>query len=95
MNWRVALIALAAAAAVALLIWLLQGGEPGVEQVEVLEVEDMPTPTPTTTLTDGPFERAQRDRRAGAHARWGRSRSALAAAAGCFRWKTAQSYSGR
>ena len=46
MNWRVALIALAAAAAVALLIWLLQGGEPGVEQVEVLEVEDMPTPTP-------------------------------------------------
>jgi germination protein M len=46
MNWRVALIALAAVAAVALLIWLLQGGEPRVEQAEVLEVEDMPTPTP-------------------------------------------------
>lgn len=46
MNWRVALIALAAVAAVALLIWLLQGGEPKVEQAEVFEAEDMPTPTP-------------------------------------------------
>ncbi len=46
MNWRVALIALAAVAAVALLIWLLQGGDPRVEQAEVFEVEEMPTPTP-------------------------------------------------
>jgi germination protein M len=46
MNWRVALIALAAVAAVALLIWLLQGGKPTIEQAELLEVEELPTPTP-------------------------------------------------
>jgi germination protein M len=46
MNWRVALIALAAVAAVALLVWLLQGGKPVVEQVEIFEVEALPTPTP-------------------------------------------------
>jgi len=46
MNWRVALIALAAVAAVALLIWLLQGGEPHIEQEEIFEAEDIPTPTP-------------------------------------------------
>jgi germination protein M len=46
MNWRVALIALAAAAAVALLAWLLQGGKPQIEQAEILEVEELPTPTP-------------------------------------------------
>jgi germination protein M len=46
MNWRVALIALAAVAAVALLVWLLQGGRPAVEQVEVFEAESLPTPTP-------------------------------------------------
>ena len=46
MNWRVALIALAAVAAVALLAWLLQGGKPQVEQVEVLDVVELPTPTP-------------------------------------------------
>jgi cyanate permease len=43
MNWRVALIALAAAAAVALLAWLLQGGKPQIEQAEILEVEELPT----------------------------------------------------
>jgi hypothetical protein len=46
MNWRVALIALAAVAAIALLAWLLQGGKPQVEQVEVLDVVELPTPTP-------------------------------------------------
>jgi germination protein M len=46
MNWRVALIALAAVAAVALLVWLLQGGKPTLEQAEVFEVEELPTPTP-------------------------------------------------
>ncbi|MCW8984445.1 MAG: GerMN domain-containing protein [Thermoanaerobaculales bacterium] len=46
MNWRVALIALAAVAAVALLAWLLQGGKPQVERVEVLDVVELPTPTP-------------------------------------------------
>lgn len=46
MNWRVILIALAAVAAVALLAWLLQGGKPQVEQVEFLEVIELPTPTP-------------------------------------------------
>lgn len=46
MNWRVALILVAAVAAVALLVWLLQGGTPQIEQVEIVEVEDMPTPTP-------------------------------------------------
>jgi germination protein M len=46
MNWRVALIAVAAVAAVALLVWLLQGGTPQVEQPEILEVADVPTPTP-------------------------------------------------
>ena len=46
MNWRVALIALAAVAAIALLVWLLQGGKPQVEHVEVLAVVELPTPTP-------------------------------------------------
>ena len=46
MNWRVALIALAAVGGVALLIWLLQGERPRVDQPEVLEVEELPTPTP-------------------------------------------------
>jgi germination protein M len=46
MNWRVALIALAAVAAIALLAWLLQGGKPQVEHVEVLDVVELPTPTP-------------------------------------------------
>ena len=46
MNWRVALIALAAVAAVALLVWLLQGGKPRVEEVLVFEAEALPTPTP-------------------------------------------------
>lgn len=46
MNWRVVLIAMAAVAAVALLLWLLQGGKPAVEQVEVYEAESLPTPTP-------------------------------------------------
>jgi len=46
MNWRVALIALAAVAAVALLAWLLQGGKPQVEQLEVFDVVELPTPTP-------------------------------------------------
>ena len=46
MNWRVVLIALAAVAAVALLAWLLQGGKAQVEQVEVLDVVELPTPTP-------------------------------------------------
>lgn len=46
MNWRVALIALAAVAAVVLLAWLLQGGKPQVEQAEILEIEELPTPTP-------------------------------------------------
>jgi germination protein M len=46
MNWRVVLIAVAAVAAVALLAWLLQGGKPQVEQTEILEVDELPTPTP-------------------------------------------------
>jgi len=46
MNWRVVLIALAAVAAVALLIWLLQGGNPQVEQAQVLDIVQLPTPTP-------------------------------------------------
>ena len=46
MNWRVALIALAAVAGVALLAWLLQGGKPQVEQPEVFDVVELPTPTP-------------------------------------------------
>jgi germination protein M len=47
MNWRVALIALAAVGAVALLAWLLQGGsKPRVEQAEVFEAVELPTPTP-------------------------------------------------
>jgi len=46
MSWRVVLIALAAVAAVALLIWLLQGGEAKVDHVEEFEIEHMPTPTP-------------------------------------------------
>ena len=46
MNWRVALIALAAVAAIALLVWLLQGGKPQVEQAEILDVVVLPTPTP-------------------------------------------------
>ena len=41
MNWRVALIASAAVAAIALLVWLLQGGTPRVKQAEVLEVSDV------------------------------------------------------
>jgi cyanate permease len=41
MNWRVALIALAAVAAVALLAWLLQGGKPQAEQVEVLDLVEL------------------------------------------------------
>lgn len=47
MNWRVALIAAAAVAAVALLVWLLQGDAPvEVVQQEVLPIEEIPTPTP-------------------------------------------------
>jgi hypothetical protein len=46
MNWRVVLIALAAVAAVALLIWLLQGGTPQIELAEVLDIVELPTPTP-------------------------------------------------
>ena len=46
MNWRVALIAVAAVAAVALLVWLLQGGTPRAVQEEVVSVQDIPTPTP-------------------------------------------------
>jgi hypothetical protein len=46
MNWRVLLIAAAAVAGVALLLWLLQGGKPQVQEVEILEVEELPTPTP-------------------------------------------------
>ena len=46
MNWRVALIAVAAVAAVALLVWLLQGGTPRTVQQEVVSVQDIPTPTP-------------------------------------------------
>ena len=46
MNWRVPLIAVAAVAAVALLVWLLQGGTPNVVQQEVVSVQDIPTPTP-------------------------------------------------
>jgi hypothetical protein len=46
MNWRVALIAIAAVAAAALLLWLLRGGTPQVEQGEILEVAELPTPTP-------------------------------------------------
>ena len=46
MNWRVALIAVAAVAAVALLVWLLQGGSPRAVQQETIPVEDIPTPTP-------------------------------------------------
>jgi germination protein M len=46
MNWRVGLIALAAVGSVALLLWLLQGGSPQVEQVEILDVIELPTPTP-------------------------------------------------
>jgi germination protein M len=46
MNWRVALIAVAAVAAVALLVWLLQGGTPRAVQQEVVSVQDIPTPTP-------------------------------------------------
>jgi germination protein M len=46
MNWRVALIAVAAVAAVALLVWLLQGGTPRAVQQEAVPVEDIPTPTP-------------------------------------------------
>ena len=46
MNWRVILILLAAVAAVALLLWLLQGGSPRVAQEEMLPIEALPTPTP-------------------------------------------------
>ena len=46
MNWRVALIAVAAVAAVALLVWLLQGGTSRAVRQELLPVEDIPTPTP-------------------------------------------------
>jgi germination protein M len=46
MNWRVALIAVTAVAAVALLVWLLQGGTPRAVQQEAVPVEDIPTPTP-------------------------------------------------
>ncbi len=46
MNWRVALIAVAAVAAVALLVWLLQGGTPRSVQLEAIPVEVIPTPTP-------------------------------------------------
>jgi germination protein M len=46
MNWRVALIAVAAVAAVALLVWLLQGGTPRAALQGAVPVEDIPTPTP-------------------------------------------------
>ena len=46
MNWRVILILLAAVGAVALLLWLLQGGSPRVAQEEMLPIEALPTPTP-------------------------------------------------
>ena len=46
MSWRVALIALAAAAAVTLLVWLLQGGTPRIAEQQIASVEELPTPTP-------------------------------------------------
>ncbi len=46
MNWRVVLIALAAVAAAALLVWLLRGGEPRAARQETIPVEELPTPTP-------------------------------------------------
>jgi len=46
MSWRVPLIAVAAVAAVALLVWLLQGGTPSAVQQVAVPVEDIPTPTP-------------------------------------------------
>ena len=46
MNWRVALIAVAAVLAAALLFWLLRGGEPHAARQEVAPVEELPTPTP-------------------------------------------------
>ena len=46
MHWRVALIAVAAVAGVALLVWLLTGGSPQVAQEELLPAEALPTPTP-------------------------------------------------
>jgi germination protein M len=49
MNWRVALIAAAGVAAVALLVWLLQGEAPVEVQLDVLpvaEIPEIPTPTP-------------------------------------------------
>ena len=46
MNWRVALIVVAAVAAIAVLVWLLQGDAPPEVVPEVLPVEDIPTPTP-------------------------------------------------
>ena len=45
MSWRVALIALAVVAAVALLAWLLHGGGPQPVQ-QILPSEELPTPTP-------------------------------------------------
>jgi len=45
MNWRVALIAVAAVAAVALLVWLLQGGTPRTVQQETHpELRSVPLP---------------------------------------------------
>ena len=46
MNWRVALIVVAAVAAVALLLWLLQGGAPRDVLEEPGPIEELPTPTP-------------------------------------------------
>ena len=60
MNWRVALIAAAGVAAVALLVWLLQGEAPVEVQQDVLPVAEIPWasslagtashPRPTTTV---------------------------------------------
>jgi germination protein M len=46
MQWRVVLIALAALAGVALLAWLLTGGNPRQAQEDLVPVEALPTPTP-------------------------------------------------
>jgi len=46
MGWRVALIALAAVAAVAMLVWLLHGGAPRLAEQQAAPVEELPTPTP-------------------------------------------------
>jgi germination protein M len=46
MNWRVALIAFAAVASIALLIWLLSGSEPRPVSEEDFQVGALPTPTP-------------------------------------------------